>query len=218
LREDVRHGGARFGAVRIAEECREVIRVHARADLGEARRLLGSARKRRLARVAGRTVQLLDQDQPLEIRIELAGDQAGNDRRGEQGRTRAEQKRGCNGDDFGSFCNGWILCRPGGIPTLFLRGMHVTCWRRHDAPVVSPLCRGADSTSGTTRVSCLRSGDAQAWEIACRNLAMCGSDLSRRDCHAVSEGVRPPLWSRRTWVRGRERRIQSSCGSRLGGA
>ena len=70
----VRHGGAGFRSVRIEDERLDILWVHPGTDRGQTRRSLGSTRKRSVARVTSRAIELLDQDQALESRIELARD------------------------------------------------------------------------------------------------------------------------------------------------
>ena len=119
LCQDVRHGGARFGRMRIVDESLKVLRVHPGADLGEARRFLRSSSKRCFARVTSRTIHFLNQDQPPELRIEFAGCQSRNDHLPKYDRNDAEQQRGSKGDQLDNRCDGRVVICPRNIPTIF---------------------------------------------------------------------------------------------------
>ena len=90
LRQDIRHRGAGLGPMRIGDERLQPYRIGTRADVGKSRCLLRSSRQRRIARVASRAIQLLDQHHSLQFRIELAGSHSGNNHLRKYGRNGTE--------------------------------------------------------------------------------------------------------------------------------
>ena len=98
LREDIGHRGSGFGPVRGANEGFQVSRIHPRADPGQAWRFLRARAQRRVPRMAGHAIQLLDQHLALELRPELARGQARKQRLREGG----NQKAGSQGESKGN--------------------------------------------------------------------------------------------------------------------
>ena len=89
--QDIGHGGPGLRPPRVAEEGLQIVRIHPRSDRRETGRLLRSPREWRLAGVTGDTVQLFEQNEALEIRIELTGEQPGNDHFRTRDRDSADQ-------------------------------------------------------------------------------------------------------------------------------
>ena len=90
LPEQIRHRRAGLGPMRIRDERLQPSRIRTRTDVGQPRRHFGSSRQRRIARVASRAIQFLNQHQSFQRRIELARRHARNNRLREYDRKRAE--------------------------------------------------------------------------------------------------------------------------------
>ena len=168
--EHVRHRRARFGPVRLADERLQVTWVHAGADLGEARGFLRANGQGRVAGVAGDAIQLLNQNQPLQLRVELARSQSGNHRLREPRSNDAQQQQGSEdepGEDSRADRKRLVAAQPTAAWQLRVRG--TVRWHRiqwGQCPLRRFCCNGFSPTrtrlSGASTPARLQAGRRQA--------------------------------------------------------
>ena len=134
MRQHIRHGGSGFRPMRIAEKGLQIMWIDPRSDRREAGGLLRLGRKWRLARVTGDAIQFLEQDQAFEVRIELTGNNPGNDDLCECHRNGACEEQACRDYPAGRSHGGRMLIGAGGMPILFLRRDFPVRIPRRNAP------------------------------------------------------------------------------------
>lgn len=117
--EDIRHRGARLGPGGMSDELGEVRRIYPGSNLREAWCLFGFSGEGRIALVTGDAIQLLDENVTLELGVEPARNEAGNDRLRDGKWSTAEGQQAKRSDEPGEFRHGGMLVSRERIPTLF---------------------------------------------------------------------------------------------------